>query len=324
MKTKLMSGSLTEELEALGVPGLTEDNMARIALGPALSEGCGSGKKKGGKGDEPEPEEPEDEPEEEEDEEYDESKHDPFDGPFVTKALFDRILALPFESLDGDQVDLVIEGLKVKKVPKNVDGIAEQAEVVARKLMEMRGKITRRFKAGKMSKVRSTICKKGYRKSDPKDPSSPCVRSAIAAGGASKLHKGAREKKIWGKSGRGTKSQKKSKLWAGRRPGEKQNSDFAVELEHLLSENQERMENVRDEILGRIGNIVDLIVEEFDDESVAQIFIEAIDPIAASHDAGRLDEDVMNVDAFLAEIRPVMTIISKSLDRIERSDLGNA
>lgn len=317
MKTKLMSGSLTEELAALGVPGLTEDNMARIALGPALSEQAKP--KKGEDEEEPEDEEPEDD-----EEEYDESKHDPFNGPFVTKALFDRILALPFDSLDEEQVEKVIAGLKVKKVPKNVDGIAEQAELVARKLMdEAIAKRTRRSRAHSMSKKASYQCPPGMRK-DPNDPSGKrCVRSVKAAGGAGALAKIKRKSKKWSKSGAGKKSKKISKRWAERRP-EKQNSEFAVELEHLLSENQERVEDVRAEILGRIDNIVEMIVDEFDDAAVLAVFNEAIEPIAASYEAGRLDEDVMNVDTFLAEIRPVMTIISKSLDRIERSDLGNA
>ncbi len=320
MKTKLMSGSLTEELAALGVPGLTEDNMARIANGPRLSEsGCASKKDK-----EEEPEETDDEAEDDE-EEYDESKHDPYDGPFVTKALFDRIMDLPFESLDGDQIDLVIEGLKVKKVPRNVEGIAEQAELVARKLMdEAIAKRTRRSKAHSMSKKASYQCPPGMRK-DPADPSGKrCVRAVKAAGGAGALAKIKRKSKKWSKSGAGKKSAKISKRWAERRPEKAQNSDFAVELEHLLSENQEQVENVRSEILGRIDSIVEMIVGEFDDAAVLAVFNEAIEPIAASYEAGRLDEDVMSVDTFLAEIRPVMTIISKSLDRIERSDLGNA
>jgi hypothetical protein len=323
MKTKLMSGSLTEELAALGVPGLTEDNMARIANGPGLSEsGCAAKK---GKDAEDEPADDE-EPEGDEEEEYDESKHDPYDGPFVTKALFDRIMDLPFEDLDVEQIDLVIEGLKVKKVPKNVEGIAEQAELVAKKLMdEAIAKRTRRSKAHSMSKKASYQCPAGMRK-DPKDPSGKrCVRAVKAAGGAGALAKIKRKAKKWSKSGSGKKSAKISKRWAERRPEKAQNSDFAVELEHLLSENQERVENVRTEILFRIDNIVELIADEFDfDEAVIDVFNEAIDPVAASYEAGRLDEDVMNVDTFLAEIRPVMTIISKSLDRIERSDLGNA
>lgn len=314
MKTKLVGTDLSEDLKALGVPGMTEESMARIALGPSLSE---QAKPK-------DDEEPEEEPEDDDEEEYDESKHDPFDGPFVTKALFDCIMDLPFESLDGDQIDLVIEGLKAKKVPKNVDGIAEQAELVARKLMdEAVAKRTRRARAHSMSKKASYQCPPGMRK-DPGDPSGKrCIRSVQAAGGAGKLAKIKRKSKKWARSGAGAKSKRISKRWAERRP-EKQTSDFAVELEHLLGESQEQVGSVRDEILCRIDSIVEMIVGEFDDAAVLAVFNEAIEPVAASYEGGRLDEDVMTADAFLAELRPVMALISKSLDRMERSDLGNA
>jgi hypothetical protein len=145
-----------------------------------------------------------------------------------------------------------------------------------------------------------------------------------AVGGAGKLAKIKRKSKKWAKSGAGKKSSKISARWAERRPGS-QNSSFAVELEHLLSESQSRIEDVRAEILGRVDGVVDLIAQEFEyDEAVVGIFNEAVQPLVASYDAGRLDEDVMSVDAFLAELRPVMSLISKSLDRIEQNDLGNA
>ena len=318
MKTKLVSGSLQEELDALGVKGLTEDSMARIALGPALSE-----QGKAPPAEEPDPDEEEDE-DGEDGEDYDESRHDPIDGPFVTPALFDRIEALPFESLDGDQIDMVIEGLKVKRVPRNIDGIAERSLGVAKKLVaEATAKRVRRSKAHAMGKKASYQCAKGMRK-DPKDPSGKrCIRSMQAVGGAGKLSKIKRKSRKWAKSGAGAKSAKISARWAARRP-DAQNAEFAVELEHLLSESQDRIENVRAEILGRIDGIVELIVQEFDSEAVLAVFNEAVEPISASYEAGRLDEDVMNADAFLTELRPVMALISKSLDRLERGDLGNA
>lgn len=324
MKTKLVGTDLNEDLKALGVPGMTEESMARIALGPSLSE---QSKPKGdvcadcGK----EPCTCDDEPsDDEEGDDYEESKHDPFDGPFVTPALFDRILALPFDSLSEEQVDQVIESLKAKKVPRNIEGIAEQAELVARKLMdEAVAKRTRRSRAHSMSKKASYQCPPGMRK-DPGDPSGKrCIRSVQAAGGAGKLAKIKRKSKKWARSGSGAKSKRISKRWAERRP-EKQTSDFAVELEHLLGESQEQVGNVRDEILCRIDSIVEMIVGEFDDAAVLAVFNEAIEPIAASYEGGRLDEDTMTADAFLAELRPVMALISKSLDRLERSDLGNA
>ena len=320
--------TLTEDLDALGVKGLTEDAMAKIAFGPGLATEACKGKKES-------EEEPEGDDEtcpdcgespcscDDEGDDYEESKHDPIDGPFVTPALFDRIMALPFDSLSEEQIQSVIDGLKVKRVPRNIAGIAEQAETVARKLVdEAVAKRSRRAKAHGMGKKVSFQCPPGMRK-DPSDPSGKrCVRAAVAAGGAGKLSKIKRKAAKWAKSGAGKKSAKISARWAERRGP--QNSDFAVELEHLLGESTERVESVRGEILGRIDSIVEMITQEFDDAAVTAVFNEAVEPIAASYEAGRLDEDVMGVDAFLVELRPVMALISKSLDRMERSDLGNA
>lgn len=308
MKIKLSANTLQEDLNSLGISGLNENAMAAVALGIPLSEGsCGA------KGME---DEGEDEMDDEEDgEDYEESRHDPMDGPFVTHVLFDRIMALPYENLAAEDIERVIEALKTKRIPRNLSGIQERAEDVARTLLsEVAAKRQRRFKAGGMSKKLTKVCPQGYRK----DAKGQCVRSQIAVGGAGKLAKMARKTKLWAKTGAGKKSAKKSERYAARR-GE----EFAVELEHLLGEQTERSMSVRDEILGRIGNIVEMITHEFDDESVAEVFEAAMDPVVASYEAGRLDEDVMDVDAFMAEIRPVMALISKSLDRLDRDGLGN-
>jgi hypothetical protein len=316
MKTKLVSESLNKDLAALGVPGLTEESMVRVALGPGLSESLAEGCKggKGGKaadackdcGEEPCTCDDEETSDDEEGEDYEESKHDPIDGPFVTPVLFDRIMALPFESLTGQQVDQVIEELKVKRVPRNIEGIAERAEIVARKLMEARKK---------------AIIVKGKRK-----------RITIANDPAAKKQR--RERRLDYKKHR-SQITKKRNITARRQPAKiaaartaaahaRLGDDFAVELEHLLHETQDMRQDVRSEILGRIDRIVEMITDEFDDTSVDNVFESACEPISASYQAGRLDEDVMNADAFLAEIRPVMSLISKSLDRLERGDRGNA
>lgn len=309
MKTKLSANSLQEDLDALGIHGLNEDVMASVALGVPLSEKSGSCASASVDDEE------EMDDDEEDGEEYEESRHDPMDGPFVTHVLFDRIMALPFEHLAEEDIQRVVDGLKVKRIPRNVNGIQERAEEVARHLLgEMRGKRRREFKAGSTAKVARVECPPGYRKGK----SGQCVRAAVAAGGAGKLARSKRKAKRWAATGLGAKSAKKSQRFAARR-GE----EFAVELEHLLGEQTERTMSVRDEILGRIDSIIEMINLEFDDEAVAAVFESAVDSLAASYDAGRLDEDVMDADAFLAEIRPVMALISKSLDRLDTVGSGN-
>jgi len=312
MKNKYSANTLQEDLNSLGIGGLSEDVMASVALGVPLAEkACAR-----------DMDDEEDDDEEDEDgEDYEESRHDPMDGPFVTHTLFDRIMALPFERLEANDIDRVIDGLKTKRIPRNINGITERAEEVARHLIsEIAAKRVRRARAHSMSKKASFSCPQGYRK-DPKDPNGKrCIRAAVAAGGAGKLAMRQRKAKKWSRSGSGKKSSRISARWAERRPG---SESFAVELEHLLSEHDDRNMTVRDEILGRISNIVEMIAFEFDDESVASVFEEAMDSLAASYDAGRLDEDVMDADAFMVEIRPVMALISKSLDRLDTVGSGN-
>ena len=84
------------------------------------------------------------------------------------------------------------------------------------------------------------------------------------------------------------------------------------------------MATVRDELLDRVGSIVEMLSEEFVDEAVTRIFEAAYEPVAASWEAGRLDEDVMDEDEFIAEIKPMLTLIHKSLGKIgAEGELGN-
>jgi hypothetical protein len=60
------------------------------------------------------------------------------------------------------------------------------------------------------------------------------------------------------------------------------------------------------------------------DEAVTRVFGDAYEAVEASWEAGRLDEDIMDEDEFMAEIKPVLTLIHKSLDRIQgEGGLGN-
>ena len=80
--------------------------------------------------------------------------------------------------------------------------------------------------------------------------------------------------------------------------------------------------NVRDEIIDRVGTIFDLLIEEFNDNDVTSVLAEAYEPLLDSWTGGRLDEDVMEHDDFIAEVKPVVALITKSLDRIDREDRG--
>jgi len=243
--------------------------------------------------------------------------YDPLEDPDVNFELFESIMALPFESMDEDDVNEIIEALKEKNLPDDAsDELKERAEEIIDHLLEVVGKRIRRARAGKMSKKKSIQCPEGTRK-DPKDKSGRrCVRAAKAAGGAGKLKKMARKKKRWSKSGLGKKSARKSSRWAARRE-DVNVSSLALELNSLVEDVQSEKETVRDDIMESVANIMLLIHEEFLDDSVTEVLVNTYESIDAAWESGRLDEDVMDEDEFIAEIKPALMLIHRSMDKIE-------
>lgn len=240
----------------------------------------------------------------------------PLDAPEVNEDLFDAIMWLQFEKMNEDDVEELLDALKEKTIPYDAStALKERAEEVVDFLVsEAVAKKTRRAKSGSMAKKASFQCPPGTRK-DPKDKSGRrCIRAAKAAGGAGKLAKASRKKGRWAKSGAGKKSSRKSGRWAARREGAE--SPFAIELAGLVEDVQIGNVTVRDDLLDRIGNIMEMLSEEFLDEAVTQVLSETYEPVIASWDAGRLDEDVMDEDEFISEIKPVLTLIHKSLGRL--------
>jgi hypothetical protein len=142
-----------------------------------------------------------------------------------------------------------------------------------------------------------------------------------------KLAKEGRLKKKWRRGGKGVVSKMRSGRVEKRRKGlrsEENMSSFAQEL-LLLSEDisREESKSVRDEIVERIVNIVDFLNEEFCDDSVADIYTESVDSVLDMYEAGRLEEDVMDDEEFIAELNPILTIISKSINKLDDGELGN-
>jgi len=337
MGKRAINTSLDEDLRGLGIPGFNMEEQARLGGIPLVEDD---------EGDPPPVEEEEKkcpkckammkdgkcekcgyEMGKDDDQEGDDQDEgiDPLEDPEVNAELFDAIMEIPFEGLQAEDVEEILEALKEKKIPDDAsDELRERAEEVVDFLIaEVAGKVQRRFKAGSVAKKKAIVCKPGWSK-DPKDKSGrKCIPSKKAAGGAGKFAQKKRKKKKWGKTGGGVKSARKSKRVAARRH-EGVESPFAMELMGLMEDNQDVQETVRDELLDRIGSIMEMLSEEFMDEAVTRVFVEAYEPIGASWEAGRLDEDVMDEDEFIAEIKPVLTLIHKSLDRIGGEEtLGN-
>ena len=255
---------------------------------------------------------------------------DPVGGNRLTMGHLDRINALDFEPLEEGDVEELINELAEMEIDENDMPMREAAKATAERLIaekaaksmgESASKIVKKYRAGKMSKMRTRLCKPGYRK-DPKDPSGRrCIPAAKAAGGKGKLIRGARIKSKWAESGRSNPSQRKSERLSKLR-GEEFAPTFAEELAAIMEGAGEVVEpTVRDDIVEHIGNILWLLECEYADDAVSEVFSNAYGPLLDNWDAGRLDEDVVDEAEFKASIEPLMNLISKSLDRLD--DQGN-
>jgi len=330
MGKRTINTSLDEDLQGLGIPGFNMQEQALLG-GIPLTEGTNDSVEeedkmcpkckadmKDGKCTKCGYKKAEDDDQEGDDQ--DESI-DPLEAVGVNIELFDAIMEIPFEGLKSEDIDEILEALKSKELPEDAsDELKERAEEVVDFLIaERAAKVVRRHVAGKTTKKKSRQCPEGTRAKKGKPGCEPTVK---AMGGAGKVAKESRKKKKWAKGGAGKKSERKSARVAARREGVE--SPFAAELMGLMEDSQEASETLRDELIEMIGNVFDLLSEEFNDEAVTRVFTEAYEPVLASWDAGRIDEDVMEVDEFISEIKPVLTLIHKSLDRIGGEDtLGN-
>jgi hypothetical protein len=252
---------------------------------------------------------------------------DPFDGEYVTNELFNRIEALQLEDLEEEDIQKILDGLAGKKIPDGDDDILERAEKIIAALQEGKATRQRRFKAGSTARKLSFQCPPGMR-AVSKDGGVPiCRPSHVVAGGMGKLAKEGRKKKKWRRGGKGVVSQMRSARAEKRRVGLRKEDTISPFVEELLQISEDistsGTRSVRDEIIERIVNIVDLLNEEFMDGTISDIYTEAVNSVIDTYEAGRLEEDVMDDDEFIAELNPILTIISKSINRLDDGEMGN-
>lgn len=254
---------------------------------------------------------------------------DPIDGKFVTNELFDRIEALPFDTMEDDDCEELLSKLAEKEIPEDDSAIMERAENVVAMLKEAVAKRQRRFKAGSTARKVTFQCPQGMRAVKTGGGRPQCRPAHIAAGGMGKLNKESRKKKKWSRGGKGKMSMKKSGRVEKRRMGmrhedQMEMSPLAMELMSITeSVNTTETSSVRDEVVDRMVSIVSFLDEEFADVAVSEIYNEAIEGLVESYEHGRLDEDVLSDADFIREINPVIELIVKSFEKIEDGGLGN-
>jgi len=324
--------TLQEDFEKIGLP-VSEGTMTRLS--GVLSEDVdeGEGEYDDSWLDEPKEVVSEDNGEEGggEDGAVTEGEADALDGPVVTNELFDRIEALPFDTLEAEDFEALLGQLSEKEVPDDDEALVSRAGEIVKKLKEGVAARQRRFKSGSTARKVSFQCPSGQRAVDTgaSGGKPQCRPSHIVAGGMGKLNKESRKKTKWARGGKGRMSAMRSGRVEKRRKGmrrESEMSPFAMELMQVTEgvNSFEAGSGLRDEVVGRMVSIIEFLNEEFCDESVAQIYDDAVEGLIESYEHGRLDEDVINDADFIKELNPVIELIVKSFAKVESEDgLGN-
>ncbi len=269
------------------------------------------------------------ESDEESDDDTDDSEVDEeIDGEYVSESLFNRIQNLDLSLLEDEELDALKSSLSEKKIPEDAsDALLESADRVAMDITEAKAKRIRRSGAHSMTKKKSFQCPEGFRQKSTGGGSPRCVPSHRAVGGSGKVAQERRKKAKWAKSGKGAKSKRLSSKWAQRREGVEV-SPFASKLRELVEGTDTVVDEpigVRDELVSRVVNIVDLMSEHFaDDEAVVDVYNEALEEMLDAYEVGQLDEDVSDDKAFISGLAPVVTLIRESYRNVLEGDtLGN-
>lgn len=95
-------------------------------------------------------------------------------------------------------------------------------------------------------------------------------------------------------------------------------SEFANELRALLSEGKEVVESsLRDEIIDRVGSVLEKLENEINDDAVVDLMVEQFDAVMDLYGNGNLSESNMDDDEFVNALNPALVLIQKCFDKVE-------
>jgi hypothetical protein len=272
--------------------------------------------------------------------------HDPIDGPVVTRELFNRIAALPFESMDAGDIDALLEELGKKDLPEGDAALAARAQEVVEMLLRTKGQL--------VEGTFFTFAAKSGSKRQKKKRRSAGIRAAARIIGRkyrathkSQLKRSAtrREAKAWYKnvqkvraSKLGAKGNKlaariaakpiRKLLGAGKRGpvsgfgslGASADSEIANDLRSVLHESRVQAGS-RAEIVERLNNIFSLMSEMYGSPEVDAVLEEALIPVIDRANAGTLVEDALNEDEFVATLAPCFNLVTRIMESIEDGEI---
>lgn len=267
---------------------------------------------------------------------------DPIEGPVVTRELFNRIAALPFENMDAGDIDALLEELGKKDLPEGDAALAARAQEVVEMLLRTKGQLAegmafRTFgaKSGKMvTKHRQTgtagrkarLMAKKYRRTH-KSLIKRASKKMQAKGWFKRVQK-LRAAKMGSKTDKIAAKPIRKLLGAGKRGpvrgfgslGASADSEIANDLRSVLHESRVQAGS-RAEIVERLNNIFTLMSEMYASPEVDAVLEEALIPVIDRANAGTLVEDALNEDEFVATLAPCFNLVTRIMESIEDGEI---
>lgn len=253
---------------------------------------------------------------------------DPFEGPVLSEELLERMEALDLEAVDLDALEELIEAIGDKEVPEALEArlsavLDEMKKVriqagkvtrvnVRRGSKAMREKRKRRMQYKRKKAHIKMLTKKRSRKAGAKIKAAKTARKRKSLFGALK--------KIVRKAGSklgGLVSKAKGKLGGGLSVSAKGESKLARELDALLAESASEDRTIRDELVVRLGECLELLDWILEEEEVAERFVAAYEPLVEAYCSGNLAEARVDDAEFQARVAPVARMIGRCVAELE-------
>jgi len=272
--------------------------------------------------------------------------HDPIEGPVVTRELFNRIAALPFENMSVEDLDALLEELGKKDLPEGDAALTARAQEVVEMLLRTKGKLEEGMA------FRTFGAKSGRMTTKHRRTGTKARMANLKAKKRRKTHKTQdkradikREAKAWYKNVQKIRAAKLGKrgnklaariaakpfrklLGAGKRGpvggfgslGASADSEIANDLRSVLHESRVQA-GTRAEIVERLNNIFTLMAEMYDSPEVDAVLEEALIPVIERANAGTLVEDALNEDEFVATLAPCFNLVTRIMESIEDGEV---
>lgn len=238
------------------------------------------------------------------------SEVDPLDDEFVNVELFERIKNLPFDKMEDDHFDELIEALREKSIPEDDEELAQLAEEVIELIFEEKKKKGKKKYVIKGGKKKAIFMKTGAEK----------IKSQKMA---RKYRRKKKAKIALTRKKRVRKPSAMMRRTARYHKAHGESSGFADEIRASLSESVDDYQNLsdREDIIEHFGNIFELIENQIDDEEVIDIMVELYGSILDRYDNNELSESVMKDEEFVEVLKPALIVLKKCYEHLESEEV---